>query len=170
MHQPDAEKIHGPLGFRVLRTDRGGEFIAAIAHEESDCEAWLREEGIELDVTEADDPGMNGKAEVMWRWMDDGAEKLLRMSGLTEQFYVDALIAYVITYNQEGTGANKLGNGEAPWKTMGIRCYRPERLRTFGAFGWLKLPGKHRDEQGRPGGLKEEVAPRGASWLFVDDA
>ena len=72
----------------------------------------------------------------MWPWMDDGAEKMLRMSGLTEQFYVDALIAYVITYNQEETGANKLGHGEAPWKTMGIRCYRPERLRTFGAFGW----------------------------------
>ena len=91
------------------------------------------------------------------------------MSGLTEQFYVDALIAYVITYNQEETGANKLGHGEAPWKTMGIRCYRPERLRTFGAFGWLKLPGKHKDEQGRLGGLKERwhlVVLLGYSWTM----
>ena len=50
---------------------------------------------------------------------------------------------------------------------MGIRCYRPERLRTSGAFGWLKLPGKHKDEQGRLGGLKERwhlVVLLGYSW------
>ena len=52
---------------------------------------------------------MNAKAEEMWRWMVPGEEKLLRVSGLTDQFFVDALTCYVITYNQQRTAANRLG-------------------------------------------------------------
>ena len=39
MHQPDVEAKWGSIGFRVLRTDRGGEFVAALASQESEFEA-----------------------------------------------------------------------------------------------------------------------------------
>ena len=114
MHQPDVEAKWGSIGFRVLRSDRGGEFVAALALQESKFEAWLREEKIELDLSDAEDHRMNSKAEEMWRWMVPGAEKLLRVSGLTDQFFVDALTCYVITYNQQRTAANRLGGGAPP--------------------------------------------------------
>ena len=173
MHQPDVEAKWGSIGFRVLRSDRGGEFVAALALQESKFEAWLREEKIELDLSDAEDHRMNSKAEEMWRWMVPGAEKLLRVSGLTDQFFVDALTCYVITYNQQRTAANRLGSGAPPWESLGLRCFHPERLRTFGSLGWLKRPvgkaGKDLDDRGRVGGLphrRHMVVHLGYTWTM----
>ena len=77
-----------------------------------------------------------GKVERTQRSMDEGVAASLNESGLDDAYYHYAVQHHVVDHNNRRTAANRLGNGMAPNEWLGLRDYRPERLRPFGALAW----------------------------------
>ena len=77
-----------------------------------------------------------GKVERTQRTMDEAVAATLAESGMDDAFYYYAVQHHVMDHNNRRTAANRLGNGMAPNEWLGLRDYRPERLRPFGAMAW----------------------------------
>jgi hypothetical protein len=75
-----------------------------------------------------------GGVERSQRTMDESVVAMMTDSGLDDAFYYFAAAHQTEHYNQSMTSSNKLGNGMAPYEWLGLRRYRPERLRPFGAL------------------------------------
>lgn len=109
---------------------------------------------IAREFTTRDVKHKNGKVERSWRTMDEQASAMLFDSGLSEEWYYDAVGVWTKHANYRSNGANRLGNGEAPALTLGLQDVDSvrRRLRPFGAPGWIlksKLKSKGRRRGGR---------------------
>lgn len=98
----------------------------------SKLQVKLKEDGVAMETTGSrDTPEWNAKIERFWRTLQETAEALLLASGADRSlFYFCALQHVIHTYNRLPTAANKLGNGEAPYTTLGI----PFRLKDLVPF------------------------------------
>ena len=125
--------------------------MSAAGGVETAVEEFVRASSFKFEPATAGDHRMNGLIENFWRGLVDGANCLLKDGGLRDEFWVDAVMAFVHQANCLPTSTNVLGGGVAPYESLGIRAYHPEVLRPFGALGEVKLPGEPVDEAGNIG-------------------
>ena len=68
----------------------------------------------------------------------EGGTTLLKESGLRSEYCFDAVQHWIHTYNSLPTDANRMNTKEAPWQSLGLRCYSFDRLQPFGTMGFVK--------------------------------
>ena len=101
-------------------------------HVQSQIDEMLDQDGVRPQYTPGTNtPELNAKIERFWRTMATKTEAYLQQSGADrDQFRWFAMQHVIHTYNRLPTGANKMGNGEAPYTTLGIP-FKAEKLVQF---------------------------------------
>lgn len=121
--------------------DKDSNFTTVYGHVQSKFDEILARDRVAVSYTPgADVPELNGKVEAFQDSMKAGYNTLIEASGLPRESFAFAAIAHwVHTYNRLPTKANKLGNGEAPYATLGVP-FSLTRLVGFGAKGYYWKP------------------------------
>lgn len=113
---------------------------------------YILDQGYDREFTSRATPHKNGQIERYWRTMDEGTSASLFDSGMAERWYYDACGVWVVNANHSPTESNKLGGGEPPAKTLGLRSHHPGNKRyPFGSPAWIKRSGAKERKRGDRG-------------------
>jgi hypothetical protein len=126
----------------TLQMDVDGGATRTWGYRQTELDALFIADNIRVRYTGANSPQFNGKVERAWRTMDTQVAAALMESGLTEEWYFDCMAWATVHYNHSRTSANKLAPGVAPFKFLGLRAFKPEFLRPFGAAAWKEVKSK----------------------------
>ena len=127
---------------KILRSDRGGEFISA------DFSAFLEERGIVRETSAPHTPQQNGTAERMNQTLIGGARAMLQHSGLTKGFWAEALDVATHVFNR---APRKGLSWRTPYELLYGRVPDISHLRIFGCAAWvLQEKGKKWDPNSKP--------------------
>lgn len=129
-----AENQHSDKGYRVrtLRSDNGGEFVNAFLG------PWLREKGIEQELTTSHTPQLNGVAERLNLTLMDKVRTILTHCGAPEYFWTDCLLAIVHVHNR--TTHKSLPADITPFHRWYGKPPRVNGLRPFGCICYVHVP------------------------------
>ena len=134
---PEIEEHTGAgVKLEVLASDRDVGFTTTFGHVRPQFDEYCRQYSREF--TNAGEPRQNSRIERVWRSAMEGATTLLKESGLRAEYFFDAVQHWVHTFNSMPTDANRINPKEAPWQSLGLRCFHFDRLRPFGTMGFVK--------------------------------
>ena len=124
---------------KSLWTDGGGEYIAHTVQE------FLKEKGIQHEMTTPDTPQHNGVAERMNRTLLDKVQSMLHDAELPESYWYDALVYAAHLHNVTPKCALEGITPDEAWSRN-----KPDvsRLRVFGAQAFVHVPDKQRTKLG----------------------
>src|SRR6202453_2326768 len=120
------------LKMRALHTDQGGEYMAG------QVQALLKERGIEHHTTMPGSPQSNGKAERFNRTIEDKAEAMLEMAGLSKGFWELAWNAALHIYNRSPTHTLKWRTPYEIWYSGKVPDV--SHLCVFRCKGYMHIP------------------------------
>ena len=135
-----------PEQLKTLRTDNGGEYLS------NEFKSYLQEHGIRHQLTVAYTPQQNGVAERMNRTIMDLVRSMLHSSGLSKEFWAEAVAAAVYIRNRVSSHA--LPNGETPYSRWIGKAPNLSHIRVFGCKCWHVIPKVHSgklDPRAKPG-------------------
>jgi len=141
---PYVEAKHGvkPV-VRVFCADRGPEFFTTNGRMRSELDEELFKDDIARWAPSAGDSNKLGKVESLNGTIVRSINVMLRRGGAKNVWAYDAATFFEHHFNSAPTSANKLGNGEAPYKTLGIPVDYSKMVRFF-CPAFVTMP-KHRD-------------------------
>jgi transposase InsO family protein len=129
--------------FKVLRSDRGGEYLS------DEFNKHLAAAGTARRLTVHDTPELNGIAERLNRTLIEKVQALLHMAALPPNMWGEALRHATWLKNRMSTRA--LGS-KTPWQALYGKPPNLSRLRRFGETVWVHDPnGSKLDAQAREG-------------------
>jgi hypothetical protein len=112
----------GHIKIHCLRTDRGGEFTTTWGATESAFDEACRELVGTRKFNTAGEPRTGTtRIERFWGTLKLAAEAYMEASGREPDFLFDAYMFAAYVYNRIPTQSNVLGNGEAPFATLGLK-------------------------------------------------
>jgi hypothetical protein len=130
----------GTIKLGQLRTDRGGEFTTTWGATVSEFDEvakelfqgrWFGSPGVPQSATP--------QVERFWDTLRSSTDASMISSGMPGEFKYYAMCHANFAYNHSTTSANKLGDGEAPFKTLGAEKGL-QRLVPFGCACVVKVP------------------------------
>lgn len=150
---------------KIIRSDRGGEYIGAA------LEKWLKEEGIKHEFSNPYEPEQNGNAERLNRTLGEMARTMLSHSRLPNQFWNFAYLTSAYLYNRL---PNTLTGNKTPYELFHGRKPNLDIIRTFGSLAFVHV----NNNQRAPGKLEDRgrrctmvgYVEGGKGWVFYDAA
>jgi hypothetical protein len=132
-----AENFHHPAGHRIqnFRTDNGGEFLSNAFSD------FLRQSGIQRQLSTAYTPQQNGVAERSMRTINDATTTMLQAAGLPKSFWGEAAATAVYTRNRCPSQAVK---GKTPFEAWSGEKPTVGHLRQFGCLAYAHVPSETR--------------------------
>ena len=129
--------IENLTGHRIkhLRTDGGGEYTS------NDFQTFLRAEGIQHQMTEADSSPSNGVAEHAIRTLNDQQQAMRIDANLPDKYWGYAILHAAHLWN---VTPKKRLNGQTPNEVFSGKTPNISGLRTFGCKAWARVPDKLR--------------------------
>src|SRR6266702_4795510 len=124
---------------KILRSDGGGEYIAGAV------QVYVKEKGIQHEMTTPDTPQHNGVAERMNRTLLDKVWSMLRDASLPKSYWYDALEYAALLHNVTPTRAL---NGVTPEEAWSGNKPDVSHLCVFGARAFVHVPDKQRSKLG----------------------
>ena len=135
---------------KAIRSDRGGEFLSAT------FQAWLKSQGVIHKLTVAYTPQQNGLVERWHRTLMEGIRTLLIHSGLSLDWWAEAMRQMIWVKNRITHSA--LPKGTTPYELWWGRKPDLSMARVWGSMGCVWVP-----VTGRKGG---KLSPRGV-WCVA---
>jgi hypothetical protein len=132
---------------RVVRSDNGGEYVAASLKE------FLASKGIRHEMTTRYTPQQNGKAERLNRTLLDRVRAMLDDAGLSKKWWAEALI----TANDIRNRSPVTGKDKTPWEL--VHGDKPD-LSFFRVFGCTVYAHEPKD-------LRDKLQPRSRKGRFL---
>jgi hypothetical protein len=123
----------------IFANDRGPEFLTTRGMARGELDEVLFKEGVARWSPSAGDSNKLGKVERTNRTIVEAVNVMLRRGGAHNTMAWDAFLFFEHHYNISPTSANKLGKGEAPFKTLGIPIDFSRIVRFF-CPAWLRTP------------------------------
>lgn len=120
----------------VLRTDRGGEFLS------QSFEQFLKDQGIQHEMSVARCPEQNGVAERMNRTLVESARTMLLHAGLPKPFWAEAVATAAYLRNRMPTSA--LQDKATPYEKWYGRKPNLSYLKVFGCTAYAHIPDEER--------------------------
>lgn len=115
----------------IVGNDRGSEFMTTAGRSRGELDEELHEAGIFRFSPSAGDSNKLGKVERMNGIIVSNVNAMLRRGGAKNVWAYDAATFFEQLYNSTPTAANKVGDGEAPYTTLGIPVSRDKFCRFF---------------------------------------
>lgn len=119
------------IKLKCVRTDNGMEFC----HKE--FESFLSDHGIRIERTSVYTPEQNGIAERFNRTAMDGVRSMLQDSGLPQNFWAEALLSFVHTFNRS---THKPTQDKTPTEIWTGRKPLVTHLKIFGSLAFIYVP------------------------------
>src|SRR6266702_2987837 len=132
-------KLETGKSLKILHSDGGGKYIAGAV------QAYLKEKGIQHEMTTPDTPQHNGVAERMNRTLLDKVWSMLRDASLPKSYWYDALEYAALLHNVTPTRAL---NGVTPEEAWSGNKPDVSHLCVFGARAFVHVPDKQRSKLG----------------------
>jgi len=129
----------------IVGNDRGSEFITTHGRTRGELDEELYQDNIYRWTPSAGDSNKLGKVEHMNRVIMENVNYMLRYAGAKNVWAYYAATMFEYHYNCTPTDGNKVGNGEAPFKTLGIP-YDIDKFVRFMCPAYVRRP-KHRDAE-----------------------
>jgi hypothetical protein len=123
----------------IVGTDRGSEFITTHGMRMGELDHELFKDDIYRWTPTAGDSNKLGKVERANRTIVENVNVMLRQGGAKNDMAYYAALMFETHYNCTPTAANVIGNGEAPFKTLGIPFDSSKHVRFF-CPAFVKLP------------------------------
>jgi hypothetical protein len=142
-------KLGVPPAVTIFAHDRGPEFVTTNGRQRSAMDEELFRDGIARWTPSAGDSNKCGKIEVFNRILVGAINVALRRGGARNIYAYDAATHFEAHFNMSPTSANKVGAGEAPFKTIGIPLHNNKLVRFF-CPAWLTPTKHHSVETGKP--------------------
>jgi hypothetical protein len=143
-------EVRQELGYEpkvtTIYMDVEGGATTTWGYRQTSVDALLISQRILVRFTGGDSPQYNGKVERSWRTMDTHIAAALAESGLREEFYFDCMAWQTVHMNHSRSSGNKLAPSVAAFKFLGLRAYRPEFLRPFGAAAWKEVKSRSKSK------------------------
>lgn len=121
---------------KYLRSDRGTEYV------NKQFEAYMRENGIEAQLTGRHSPEQNGKSERDNRTIVEAARASLHALGLPKRLWSSAVDCAVYTLSRTPSE----GENETPFEKWVGNRPKLEHLRTFGCDAYEQVPAHFRNK------------------------
>jgi hypothetical protein len=115
----------------IAGSDRGTEFITTHGMQKGELDQELYDENIFRYTPTAGDSNKLGKVERANRNIITNVNSMLRLGGARNDMAYYAAAMFEYHYNTTPTDANGVGNGEAPYKTLGIPYDLSRHVRFF---------------------------------------
>ncbi|KAG3141306.1 hypothetical protein PI126_g15550 [Phytophthora idaei] len=131
---------------RRFISDNGGEYL------EGEFVQYCREQGIQRETTIAYTPEQNGMAKIRFRILFNKVRTVMISSGSPKQFWSEAILAMVYTYNR--TLAS--GIGMSPYERWHGHPLDVSNPRTFGSLAYVYISSKTKST--REGGRQTTAA------------
>ena len=122
---------------KILRSDGGGEYIAGAV------QVYLKEKGIQHEITMPDTPQHNGVAKCMNHTLLDKVWSMLQDASLPESYWYDALEYAALLHNIMPT---RTLDGVTPKETWSSNKPDVSRLCVFGLQAFVHVPDKQRSK------------------------
>ncbi|KAL4291772.1 hypothetical protein GQ457_14G025100 [Hibiscus cannabinus] len=122
---------------KILRTDRGGEFMSKIFN------LFCEENGIKRELTTPYTPEQNGVAERKNRTVVEMARSMLRARELSDQFWAEAVATFVYLLNLSPTRAVL---NRTPYEAWYERRPSVSHLRVFGCVAYALINSQFRQK------------------------
>ena len=119
-----SEHTQQDVKLEVLASDRDGGFTTTYGNIRSQFDEYFK--GYSREFSNAGEPRQYSKIERLWRSAFEGATTLMKESGLRADYFFDAVQHWLHTYNCMPTDANRIDPKQAPWQTLGLKCYNFE--------------------------------------------
>ena len=120
----------------TLRSDNGGEYLS------KEFETYLKSNGITHQLTIAYSPEQNGVAERMNRTLMESARAMMSYSGLSEEYWAEAVATAAYVRNRSASSALK--NDETPYERWYGKKPDISHLRVFGCIAYAHIPDSQR--------------------------
>lgn len=121
---------------KILRTDRGGEFIYTPFLD------YCKEKGIERHLTVRHTPQQNGVAERKNRTIVEMARSMLKGKGLPNKFWAEAINTAVYFLNRSPT---KAVQNKTPYEAWHKQKPQVNFLKVFGGIAYALIPSQKRE-------------------------
>ncbi len=108
----------------------------------SEFEAYLKSKGITHQLTIAYSPEQNGTAERMNRTLMESARSMMSHSGLTDEYWAEAVAAAAYVRNRSASSALK--EDETPYESWHGKKPDISHLKVFGCIAYAHIPDSQR--------------------------
>ena len=123
----------------IVGSDRGAEFVTTHGRRMGELDHELFKDNIYRYTSTAGDSNAMGKVERANRNIMANVNAMLRQGGARNDMAYYAALMFETHYNTTPTSANVIGDGEAPFKTLGIPFDNSKHVRFF-CPAFVKLP------------------------------
>lgn len=130
--------VERTTGYKVitLRTDNGGEYVS------SEFTSYLKEAGINHQLTIPRNPEQNGVAERLNRTLVESVRCMLAEASLPQQFWAEALATAVYLKNRSPT--TSIESETTPYESLYGKKPTVQHLRVFGCIAFCHIPKEDR--------------------------
>lgn len=140
-------ETQGGAQVRMVRTDRGSEYLNAATH------AFFQAKGIKHEKTAPYTPEQNGKAERLNRTLMERARSMLIDAALPTNLWADAIAVANLLRNVSPTASK----AKTPWELFFGRVPNVALLRVFGSTAFVHVPKA----------LRNKLAPVSEKGVFI---